>query len=119
MNLLPYHLKFFEINELFWHQVMGEAMGTPAAVVGSNLVVAFFTYSICISLQSTPSDSIIATRRSSQSFAGMSTDDDLQLSSGSVPTGGRNGRANMSGSSSVSAIKSISQDIKFYIISAL
>ena len=53
-------------------------------------------------LQSTPSDSIIATRRSSQSFAGMSTDDDLQLSSGSVPAGGRNGRANMSGSSSVS-----------------
>ena len=52
--------------------------------------------------QSTPSDSIIATRRSSQSFAGMSTDDDLQISSGAVSAGGRNGRANISGSSSVS-----------------
>ena len=85
----------------------------------SILVVHPKLLNICISLQSTPSDSIIATRRSSQSFAGMSTDDDLQLSSGSVPTGGRNGRANMSGSSSVSAIKSISQDIEFYIISTL
>ena len=74
---------------------------------------------ICISLQSTPSDSIIATRRSSQSFAGMSTDDDLQLSSGSVPTGGRNGRANMSGSSSVSANEKLSRDVKCYTFSTL
>ena len=57
--------------------------------------------------QSTPSDSIIATRRSSQSYAAMSTDDDLQLSSGSNPIGSRNGRIAGSGSSSVSNIMEI------------
>ena len=32
---------YFVINSRFWHQIMGTAMGTPAAVVGANLVVAF------------------------------------------------------------------------------
>lgn len=68
-------------------------------------------YNKCCSLiqQSTPSDSIIATRRSSQSFAAMSTDDELQLSSGSNPVGSRNGRIAGSGSSSVNTITKISK----------
>ena len=32
---------YFIINCIFWHQLKGTAMGTPAAVVGANLVVAF------------------------------------------------------------------------------
>ena len=32
---------YFLINKTFWHQIMGTAMGTPAAVVGANLVVAY------------------------------------------------------------------------------
>ena len=29
---------YFQIKEIFWHQLIGTAMGTPAAVVGANLV---------------------------------------------------------------------------------
>ena len=32
---------YFKINSIFWKQIVGTAMGTPAAVVGSNLVVAY------------------------------------------------------------------------------
>ena len=34
-------LNYFMINGMIFHQLMGTAMGTPAAVVGANLVVAF------------------------------------------------------------------------------
>ena len=34
-------LNFFMINGMIFHQLMGTAMGTPAAVVGANLVVGF------------------------------------------------------------------------------
>ena len=30
---------YFEINEKFWHQLIGTTMGTPATAVGANLVV--------------------------------------------------------------------------------
>ena len=32
---------FFQINDIYFHQLKGTAMGTPAAVVGANLVVAY------------------------------------------------------------------------------
>ena len=43
MDALKIILEFnyFVINGKFWHQLMGTAMGTPAAVVGANLVVGY------------------------------------------------------------------------------
>ena len=70
-------------------------------------------------LQSTPGGSMIVTRRSSQSFAGMSDDEDIQFSSASAIAGGRNSgsRVVFSGSSSVSSVSLliISIVIHYYI----
>ena len=39
--LVILEFNYFQINRIFYRQCIGTAMGTPAAVVGSNLVVAY------------------------------------------------------------------------------
>ena len=38
------HFNYFYINGMFFHQIQGTAMGTPAAVVYANLTVAYIEY---------------------------------------------------------------------------